>query len=64
MKNKIIISVVSSLAVATIAAAAKSYIDVERLKVQNKSTKEIVIDMRIEQKEMRRDIKDILRRLP
>jgi hypothetical protein len=50
--RKIIVAVITSLSVATISAAFKSYVDVERLKTKQEMLFDIV-------KETRDDVKDI-----
>ena len=64
MQKKVLVSVISGLILATVMAAAKSYVDVEKLKLENKNTKEIVIEIRTEQRIHGSDIKEILKRMP
>lgn len=66
-QNKIIIAVVSGVILTAITTSAKAIIDVEILKNENKNVKEIVIEIKLNQKEFqkehRKDMEEIKRRL-
>ena len=56
--KKYLIALFVGLSIGTLSAAAKSYIDVEKLKVEYKNIKEIVIEIRDDVKEIKRGYKN------
>lgn len=62
--NKVFVTTALTLCVSALGSAAKAFIDVENLKTKVEYTEQAQIDIKTDIREIRNDIKEILKRVP